>query len=159
MRSFREGATMQVAMVVRDMDAAMKRHWDVFRIGPWDIYTFDPTKVQDYTYRGKPATHSCLIAVTWSGDTQLELMQPLTGYSIYDEHLERRGEGLHHIKLFYADCRKAVADFTGRGYPVIQSGRLDDDEHYYLDTEKDYGYIIELGNAGRIRPAERRYPA
>jgi methylmalonyl-CoA/ethylmalonyl-CoA epimerase len=87
MRTFQEGATMQVAMVVRDMDAAMKRHWDVFKIGPWDIYTFDATRVSDYTYRGKPATHSCLIAVAWSGDTQLELMQPLTGYSIYDEHL------------------------------------------------------------------------
>ena len=46
-----------------------------------------------------------------------------------------------------------------RGYPVIQSGRFDDDEHYYLDTEKDYGYVIELGNAGKIRPADRRYPA
>jgi methylmalonyl-CoA/ethylmalonyl-CoA epimerase len=158
MRTFQEGATMQVAMVVRDMDAAMKRHWDVFKIGPWDIYTFDATKVSDYTYRGKPATHSCVIAVAWSGDTQLELMQPLTGYSIYDEHLEQRGEGLHHIKLYYKDCKKAVADFTGRGYPVIQSGRFDEDEHYYLDTQKDYGYIIELGNAGRIPPAERRYP-
>ena len=41
MRPFKEGATMQVAMVVRDMDAAMKRHWDVFKIGPWDIYEFD----------------------------------------------------------------------------------------------------------------------
>ena len=54
MRTFQEGATMQVAMVVRDMDAAMKRHWDVFKIGPWDIYTFDATRVSDYTYRGKP---------------------------------------------------------------------------------------------------------
>ena len=78
MRAFQEGAAMQVAMVVRDLDAAMKRHWDLFKIGPWDIYTFDATKVRDYTYRGKPATHSCLIAVAWSGDTQLELMQPLT---------------------------------------------------------------------------------
>jgi methylmalonyl-CoA/ethylmalonyl-CoA epimerase len=159
MRTFKEGATMQVAMVVRDMDAAMKRHWDDFGIGPWDIYQFEPSKLTNYMYRGKPATHSCLIAVAWSGDTQLELMQPLTGYSIYDEHLERRDEGLHHIKLFHADCQKAVADFTRRGYPVIQSGRIDDDEHYYLDTEKDYGYIIELGNAGRIRAAERRHPA
>jgi hypothetical protein len=158
MRKFDEGAAMQVAMVVRDMDQAMKRHWDVFKIGPWDIYEFNPSKVENYVYRGKPATHSCLIAVTWRGDTQLELMQPLTGYSIYDEHLERRGEGLHHIKLFYSDCNKALADFARRGYPVIQSGRIDEDEHYYLDTEKDYGYIIELGNAGRIRPAERRYP-
>ena len=67
MRTFQEGAAMQVAMVVRDMDAAMKRHWEVFKIGPWDIYTFDPSKVQDYTYRGKPATHSCLIAVDVDG--------------------------------------------------------------------------------------------
>jgi hypothetical protein len=159
MRQFQEGATMQVAMVVRDLDAAMKRHWETFRIGPWDIYTFDAAKVQNYTYRGKPATHSCLIAVTWSGDTQLELIQPLTGYSIYDEFLEARGEGLHHIKLYFADCQDAVVQFARRGYPVTQSGRFDEDEHYYLDTEKDYGYVIELGNAGKIRPAERRYPA
>ena len=71
-------------------------------------------------------------------------MQPVSGYSIYDEHLDRHGEGLHHIKLFYSDCNKAVANFARRGYPVIQSGRFDEDEHYYLDTETDYGYVIEL---------------
>jgi hypothetical protein len=85
-------------------------------------------------------------------------MQPLTGYSIYDEHLERRGEGLHHVKLYYQDCKKAVAGFAPRGYSVIQSGLFNEDEHYYLDTEKDYGYVVELGNAGRIPPAERRFP-
>jgi methylmalonyl-CoA/ethylmalonyl-CoA epimerase len=159
MREFKEGATMQVAHIVRDLDQAMKRHWENFGLGPWDIYTFDPSKVRDYIYRGKPATHSCLIAVTWSGDTQLELIQPLEGYSIYNEHLDRHGEGMHHIKLYYADCKKAVEDFSRRGYPVLQSGRFDNDEHYYLDTEKDFSYIIELGNAGRIREGERRYPA
>jgi hypothetical protein len=45
------------------------------------------------------------------------------------------------------------------GYPVIQSGKFDEDVHYYLDTGRELGYIIELGNAGRIRPAERRYPS
>ena len=158
MRSFEEGATMQVAVIVRDFEAALRRHWDQCRIGPWDIYTFEPGKVQNYVYRGKQANHTCLIAVTWSGDTQLELIQPLTGYSIYDEHLERRGEGLHHIKLYYTDCQRSITDFTKRGYPVIQCGRFDEDEHYYLETEKDFGYIVELGNAGRIRAAERRYP-
>lgn len=154
----KEGQVIQVAYVVRDLDAAMRRHWEVCGIGPWDIYVFEAPKVRDYTYRGKPATHSCLIAVTWQDRIQLELMQPVRGRSIYDEHLESRGEGLHHIKLFYPDCAKAVAEYARRGYPVIQSGRFDEDEHYYLDTERDFGYIIELGNAGRIRPAERRYP-
>jgi len=159
MRQFQEGAAMQVATIVRDLDAALGRHWDVFRIGPWDIWEFTPETVQDFTYRGKPATHSCLIACAWSGDTQVELIQPLSGYSIYDEHLERHGEVLHHVKLYYADAKQAAADFTTRGYPVIQSGRYDEDEHYYLDTEKDFGYILELGNAGRIRPGVRRFPA
>ena len=78
--------------------------------------------------------------------------------SIYDEFLESRGEGLHHTKLYYADCAKAVADYERRGYKVIQSGKFDADEHYYLDTEKDFGYIIELGNGGRIRETDWRYP-
>ena len=159
MRKFEEGATMQVATIVRDLDAAMQRHRDVFGIGPWDIWEFNPGTVQDYIYRGKPATHSCVIACAWSGDTQVELIQPVSGYSIYDEHLEKHGEVLHHIKLFYADTKRAAADFTARGYPVIQSGRYDEDEHYYLDTEKDFGYILELGNAGKIRPGVRRFPA
>ena len=154
----KDGDVIQVAYVVRDLDAAMKRHWEVCGIGPLHIYQFEAPKVQDYIYRGKPASHSCLIAVTFGDRTQVELMQPVSGYSIYDEHLEAKGEGLHHVKLFYSDCAKAVAEYEARGYPVIQSGRFDEDEHYYLDTERDFGYIIELGNGGRIRAAERIYP-
>ena len=97
MRQFNEGATMQVASIVRDLETAMKRHWEVFGIGPWDIWEFNPAIVHDYIYRGKPATHTCLIACAWSGDTQVELIQPISGYSIYDEHLARRGEGWIHI--------------------------------------------------------------
>ena len=152
------GQVIQVAYVVRDLEATMRRHCEVCGIGPWDIYVFEAPKVRDYIYRGQPATHCCLIAMTWQDRIQLELMQPVRGRSIYDEHLETRGEGLHHVKLFHLDCARAVADYARRGYPVIQSGCFDEDEHYYLDTEKDFGYIIELGNAGKIRPAERRFP-
>lgn len=154
-----EGSVIQVAYVVRDIEAAMKRHWEVCGIGPWQVHSFNPTKVQDFIYRGKPATHTCLLALAWTDKMQLELLQPVTGYSIYDEFLESKGEGLHHVKLYHADCAKAVAHYARLGYPVIQSGKYDEDEHYYLDTEKDFGYIIELGNCGRIRAADRTYPA
>ena len=154
----KEGELIQVAYLVRDLDAAMKRHWEVCRIGPWHVYTFEAPEVRDYIYRGKPASHTVLIAVTKGPGIQQELIQPVRGRSIYDEFLETRGEGLHHIKLYYSDCAKAVADYARRGYRVIQSGKFDDDEHYYLDTEKDFGYILELGNAGKIRDSDRRYP-
>jgi methylmalonyl-CoA/ethylmalonyl-CoA epimerase len=154
----KEGDIIQIAYVVRDLDKAMRLHWEVCGIGPWDVYEFDASKVDDFVYRGKPATHKALLALARRGDMQLELLQPVSGYCIYDEHLERKGEGLHHIKLYHADCAAAVADYAGRGYPVTQSGRFDQDEHYYLDTERDFGYVIELGNAGRIPGPDWRYP-
>jgi hypothetical protein len=85
-------------------------------------------------------------------------MQPLTGRSIYDECLERRGEGLHHVKLFHRDCRAILEQYRGRGIEVIQSGRIDEDEFYYLDTEKSIGYVVEIGNNGTNREPARRYP-
>ena len=71
----------------------MKYYWETFQIGPWDVYTFAPPAVRDSMVRGKPPTHTYLLAVTWRADVQLELMQPLTGRSIYDEYLEKKGEG------------------------------------------------------------------
>ena len=109
---------MQVAMIVRDLEAAMKRHWGTLQDRAMGCLSIRDRQGQNYTYRGKPATHTCLIAFVWSGDTQLELIQPLTGYSIYDEHLERRGEGLGRVKLYHADCAKAVREYAARGYPV-----------------------------------------
>jgi hypothetical protein len=158
----KEGGVIQIAYVVRDLETAMKRHVEV-GVGPWHIYKFEPGKIQNYIYRGKPATHTCWIAVTpmelGSLGCQVELMQPISGRSIYDEHLEKHGESFHHVKLYYPDCAKAVAEYAKRGYPVLQQGKIDDDEHYYLDTVKDFGYMIELGNAGRIRAPERVYPS
>lgn len=153
------GDIIQVAHVVRDIDRAMKHYWEVFGIGPWEVYTFAPPAVRDSMVRGKPSNHTYLLAVTWRGDLQLELMQPLTGRSLYDEHLETKGEGIHHVKLYYPNCAEALARFAAEGIAVIQSGKIDDDEFYYLDTERLFGYVIEIGNNGKIRPPERRYPA
>ncbi len=57
-------------------------------------------------YRGKPATHEYIVAVTWVQGIQLELMQPVKGYSIYNEYLEQNKGGFHHVKIFFQDCRK-----------------------------------------------------
>jgi hypothetical protein len=29
------------------MEAAMRQHWEVARIGPWDIYQFEAPKIRD----------------------------------------------------------------------------------------------------------------
>lgn len=155
-----DGQIVQVAHLVRDLDATLDRYYNDFGMGPWDIYTYGPHNLQNSMYRGKPSDHTYCLAVTWQGQIQIEIMQPMTGYSIYDEFLEKHGEGMHHIKLFYNDCDKAVKDYEAKGYKVIQSGNIGDDVFYYLDTEdRVAGAVLELGNAGSIPTPDRKYPA
>jgi methylmalonyl-CoA/ethylmalonyl-CoA epimerase len=155
----KDGDLIQVAYVVKDLDVAMKKYWEIFKIGPWDVYTFAPPALQESMFRGKPSDHTYRLAITWINDVQLELMQPLTGRSLYDEFLEEKGEGLHHIKFYYKDCQKILAEFKAKGINVIQSGKIDEDEFYYLDTKEIFSTIYEVGNNGKIRMPERKFPA
>lgn len=157
----KDGTLMQIGQVVRNIDATMERLHRDFGFGPFEIHLFDSKKVKDSMVRGKPSNHTYLCAACWFEGLQYELMQPLTGRSIYDEFLEARGEGLQHVKLYYKDVEKAVQDYLKKGYQVVQSGGIGDDLFYYLDTEKSVsGVCIELGNAGsNLPPPDRWYPA
>ena len=63
------------------------------------------------------------------------------------------------MKIYFKDMEKALADFKKKGIYPMQSGKYDDDMHVYLDTEKQYGLIWEIGNQGKIRPPLKQYPA
>jgi len=90
---FQVTAVSQVGFVVRDLDKAMAAYWRV-GVGPWRVYTYGAPLVKDITYRGKPGNWRFLIALASLGaGFSLELIQPLSGESIYSEFLEHHGEG------------------------------------------------------------------
>lgn len=153
----------QVAMVVRDVEKAMKHHWEVLGIGPWDVRHFKPGKVRDFKVYGKEVKEDFefICAVCWEGDIEFELIQPIKGPNIYWEFLEKHGEGLHHIKEIVSDedTPQVLEDFKKQGIEVIQTGWIDNDVHYYLNTEEKLGYIYEIGNGGKIGAPDRKYPA
>jgi hypothetical protein len=148
---------VQVCAVVKDLKNAMEKYWSL-GIGPWDIYTLSPPSLRETTMHGKPAKYSFKCAVTMVGNTQFELVQPLEGPTIYKSFLERKGEGLHHVKEKVDDIPATIAEFKKKGIEVIQAGKIDQDEFYYLDTESMLGFYYEIGNAGRVRAPEARYP-
>src|SRR5438105_10186171 len=113
----------QVALVVRDLDQAMRRYWELPGVGPWRVYTYGPPLVRDMTDRGRKQDYRMRLALAHAGETMVELIQPLEGPNVYDEHLERKGEGLHHIGVFVPSFDEAVAEVKQRGYAVLQSGR------------------------------------
>jgi methylmalonyl-CoA/ethylmalonyl-CoA epimerase len=153
-----ERKIVQVAQVVEDIDAVMKKYWEILSIGPWEVYTFAPPVLRECTFKGKPSDATWVLALAWVGDTQLELMQPLSGESVYTHFLEKKGAGFHHIKEWVDDCSETIDEYRKKGIEVIQSGKYDEDEFYYLNTEPHIGVIYEIGNNGKIRKPERVYP-
>ncbi|HAH96404.1 MAG TPA: lactoylglutathione lyase [Firmicutes bacterium] len=152
----------QIALVVKDVQKAMDQFVNVLGIGPWDVRHFTPAKVRDFKIDGQPVTEDFdfICAVCWEGDIEFELIQPIKGPNIYWKHLEEKGEGLHHVKEVLSDAEipAALQEFADKGIRVLQTGWIDNDVHYYLDTEPTLGFVYEIGNGGKIGAPDRRYP-
>src|SRR5262249_42405878 len=146
----------QIALLVRDIHQTLKVY-ALAGIGPWICYTYGPTSVRDLIYRGSPGRFSMLIALS-NTHPEIELIQPLTGPSIYDEWFETHGEGLHHIAYTVDEINEAIADMKNIGFPVIQYGAgygVDGDGAFaYFDTQAEFGTILEV----RVIPRRRRPP-
>ncbi|MCX6089947.1 MAG: VOC family protein [Candidatus Atribacteria bacterium] len=158
----RERKIAQVCMIVKDAQKSMEQYWNIWGIGPWEIHNFTPESIRDFIVRGKRVEEDFenIIAVTWVGDIQVELVQPVKGPSIYWEFLNKKGEGIHHIKEYVKDedMETVLNEYKQKGIGVIQSGKFDGDVFYYLDTESTLGYLLELGNCGKVRKPVRWYP-
>lgn len=153
----------QIALVVRDLDATMRRYWESLGVGPWRVYTYGAPLLRDMTYRGKAQEYRMRLALAPLGSQVIELIQPLSDHNIYVEHLDRKGEGLHHVGVFVPSFDRAVADARQQGFSVLQSGRgfgrLGDGGFAYLDTEAALGVILELIEVPKERvPPESEFP-
>ena len=101
----------QIAIVVADLEKAIEYYELAIGLGPFRRVEkdFDPV-----FYRGEKISSKWLLAFAAMGPTQYELIQPVSGPSLYSEFLERHGEGLHHlgfrIKDFPAKLEQAKAE-------------------------------------------------
>jgi len=154
----------QIALVVRDLDAALRRYWETLGVGPWKVYTYGSPLVREMTYRGRPQEYRMRLALAQVGPLVIELLQPLSGDNIYVEHLDSKGEGLHHVGIFVPSFDQAVAQAQQQGFSVLQSGRgygrWGDGGFAYLDTEAAFGVILEVIEVPRERvPPESEFPS
>jgi len=136
--------TSQIALVVRDLDAAMRTYVHDFGIGPWEVYEFNPDTVEDMTKDGEPAEFAFRAAVTMVGSVQWELIQPLDDKSMYAEFLAEKGPGLHHVAVAVPDYAGTRDALVGKGRRVLQSGLYKGAKFSYLSTDDDLGVIIEI---------------
>ena len=136
--------TLQVALIVRDLDAAMRTYVHDYGIGPWEIYGFDPDNVADMREGGQPVERSWRLAIAQVGQVQWELIEPLDDGSVYARFLEAKGGGLHHVGVAVPDFEETLAAQAERGNGVLLDGEYKGIRFAYLDTVGDLGLVTEI---------------
>ena len=137
----------QVAFVVRDLDAAQRFIAQSMGIPRFYVIEHFGQRATDTTFRGRRVEHDFTIALAYSGNTQIELIQHLSGDTCYKEFLERRGEGMQHLGFFLEDPEQheqVLMEFEKNGFPVLQSGHFGAAAYTYFDTESAIGAVMEI---------------
>ena len=114
----------QVSIAVKNLRRTIKSYWEILGIGPWAIFDSGSPVTPDLTYYGKPSWGKYLGALAQVGPIEIELFETLEGDSIYQDWINKHGEGLNHLKLFPDDLKKTKQILTQKGYPTILSGSI-----------------------------------
>ena len=137
--------TLQIGIVVRDLDKAMRRYVDDHGIGPWEIVEFHAGEAEALHEHGRPVDRSWRLATAMVGRVQWELIEPLDEESDYARFLTEKGGGVHHIAVAPANFDQALADIAAKGQETVLSGTFGPDIRVaYLPTEQDLGVIVEI---------------
>jgi methylmalonyl-CoA/ethylmalonyl-CoA epimerase len=142
--------TMQIGIVVRDLDAAMRRYEEDYGIGPWGVFQIKPGDVKDWRENGRRVEPSTRAATAMVGRVQWELIQPLDDKSIFAQFLAEKGEGVHHIAVAAANFDETLAAEAERGNELVLSAELGAKysgiKVAYLGTQRDLGVTLEVFN-------------
>jgi catechol 2,3-dioxygenase-like lactoylglutathione lyase family enzyme len=152
--------TLQVLVVVPDLDAAMRTYVEEYGIGPWHIYEFDPANVEGMHEDGQPVERSWRLALANLGEVQWELVEPQDDDSVYARFLAEHGPGVHHVGVAVADYEGTLAELGDRGHQVLLGGTYNGVTFSYLSTDRDLGVVTEIfsGSPGEGQQPDRIYP-
>jgi catechol 2,3-dioxygenase-like lactoylglutathione lyase family enzyme len=116
---------VQIAWVTRDLDATEKTLSTLLGAKKWVRIPNVHFAPDTCTFRGRPADFVANVSFSYAGDIQLELIEPVTGDSVYSEFLDRAGPGLHHVCVEARDpdaFDAAVLDAERNGTPIAAQG-------------------------------------
>jgi catechol 2,3-dioxygenase-like lactoylglutathione lyase family enzyme len=144
----------QVGILVKDLEQALESYASIWGLGPWHGYDYGPENIAELMYRGNPGDFRLRVALCGAGP-QVELFQPVSGRTIYEEWIDRHGYGLHHLGYFVPSVRDAIPVMEAAGYELLQAGLghgLHGDGGFaYFDTESALGVILEAIEVPSVR--------
>lgn len=137
----------QIGFIVKDIEKTKKEFARFFGVPEPPIINSGEYAVTKVEYRGDPSPKAqCKMCFFYFGDLQMELIEPNEAPSIWREHLEQYGEGLHHLAFNVNGMQINIERCEEWGMKLIQRGeyRRGDGRYAYLDASDSLKMVIEL---------------
>jgi methylmalonyl-CoA epimerase len=122
-----------IGVVVNDIEEALKVYQQALGLSLAEIKERPDQAV----------TIACLL----TGESEIELVQPLTSDSGVAKFLQKRGEGIHHICLEVDNIEKALADLQEKGLQLIDEMPRtgpEGERFAFIHPKSTHGVLIEL---------------
>jgi len=137
----------QIAWVVKDIKVAEKFFRDTMGIS--NLSKAETIRVKEFegTYYGKPSNAESLVAMAYSGGTFIEVIQPVSGNSIFQDYLDKNpAGGIQHIaySIPVAKLDQVISEFVDKGFAVISSFNHPIAKIVFFDTYKEIGVMTEI---------------
>jgi len=145
-----DGYIDQIGIVVNDIGKVISSIQELLGIGPFSVFNW-PKDDGDCKaeYYGKPGNWKMKLAFANIGQMKLELIQPVSGESIFMDFLRDNGPGLHHLRCIVPDIEKNLTAVKKMGLQIISRGQgvHEGSTWAYIDTRDLMdGVLIELRN-------------
>lgn len=160
-----------IALVKTDLDQSVEHFWKDLGIGPWQYIALSFPERTTRVY-GKQVLFDIDAAMTQTGFLTFGIDKPpLTKPHPWEELLNKRGGGAHHLAFMVEDMEHTRKQMQSLGYREILSingvgtnrdgsASYGDGSGSYFDTVEDMGTVIELAKPpaqlpglGKVFPA------
>jgi len=134
----------QVGIMVRDIEQSVQTYSRIFGVDkPPIIITADYEKAHT-NFKGQASPAKAKLAFFNMGQVQIELIEPIGEPSTWKEHLDQRGQSVHHLAFVVPDTDKAVQFLDEQGMGIDQQGDYTGGRYTYIDSVSQLGVALEL---------------
>jgi hypothetical protein len=101
-------------------------------------------------YYGSEVDHDLIQGWQRHGDIAYEWCIPISTPIVYDDHIKKHGEGIHHLAFTVEDMDKVLEDYKAKGYVVSmggtwgEEGKPNSGRYEYIDLPNAGGVTMEL---------------
>lgn len=136
------GALDQIGIVVRHLDRVRDCMESIFGILPT---TTAVTNYEAISYRGE-IVDTAMEALSYRHfGIELPFIAPLGSENVWDDFLQQRGEGIHHLRFRVHDQMAAMVELADLGMVVAQAGESTGPEavsYAYFDSVPELGFTL-----------------